>query len=94
MSDQQLQLYKVVGVHPAYETYPGGTVELDPDADGVALNVAAGVIELAGDEPKAERIACPACSETRKRPPKFDSQEELAAHYAKEHPALTIPTEE
>lgn len=76
----------------AYDTEPGGTVDLDPDDPGVALNVAAGVIvegePSAADEP---RMTCPICAETMKRPHRFSSPDEIAEHYAAKHPAYAVP---
>lgn len=43
----------------------------------------------------AEKEACPACAaEKMKRPPKFESFEEMAEHYREKHPALAPPVGE
>jgi hypothetical protein len=43
---------------------------------------------------KAEKTPCPACAEQMKRPPKFETDEELREHYAEKHPALAAPAGE
>lgn len=51
--------------------------------------VDAGILRVEPLEP----VACPACTEqgTPKKPPKFETQEELEDHYADKHPALAVP---
>ena len=42
-----------------------------------------------------EGSACPACGEQgMKRPPKFDTLEEMHEHYSDKHPGLVPPTED
>lgn len=52
--------------------------------------VAAGVLELDGDQAPA-RMTCPACSERVKRPPRFGNDAEMLHHYAERHPGLVVP---
>ncbi len=79
---------------PAYGKQPGETIRLHPEDPLVVLNVENGVLseEAVKDEP-APRMTCPLCADDleMKRPPKFESQEELEQHYADKHPAFAVP---
>ena len=87
-----MKTFTVVGSQPAYQVMPGNTVELDEADPMVALNVAAGVLAEGDHRPPPPRVACPACVEHgMKRPPRFDTADALAEHYAEKHPALVIP---
>lgn len=90
------QKFKVAGPFPAYDTKPGGIVELDADDPLVQVNIDAGVIVAGKDataESKPAEMRCPACTDEGKaRPPKFTNGDDLAAHYSEKHPALVAPT--
>lgn len=79
--------YKVVGPHSIAGHPPGDSFEAEELAHEQAL-VDGGHLEVK----VVEKLACPACVEQgMKRPPKFDSYEELPEHYAEKHAGLVPP---
>lgn len=88
--------YTVAGTQPAYDTQPGGVVELDESDHHVQANVAAGVLEPAkasgGAAAEKQQMTCPLCVERElKQPPKFDTHAELVEHYEQRHEGFVIP---
>lgn len=93
--------YRVISEFEVCGKKRGETIKAagHPDIQFDAL-VEGGHVELVkpGDadlkEEKEEPLACGACkNEGRARPPKFDSEEELAEHYREAHPALQFQPE-
>ena len=80
--------------HPAYGKQPGDQVRLDPNNPLVKLNVENGI--LSEDKPAevdAPQMTCPLCRDDleMKRPPKFESPDELEQHYADKHSGFAVP---
>ena len=71
----------------AYGRAVGDEVDLDSGDELVQINVAAGVLEPVGDP---DKMTCPACAETMKRPPKLATPDELSSHYEAKHPGLVL----
>jgi hypothetical protein len=80
---------------PAYGKQPGDTIRLNQDDVLVRLNVENGVLVEGAREADAEppRMTCPLCSDDleMKRPPKFESPDELEEHYAAKHQGFAVP---
>lgn len=77
---------------PAYGQPAGTSLALDQNDPMVKLNVESGVlIEGETADVTAERMTCPICAETMKRPPHFDSPEEVAGHYSDKHAGFVTP---
>lgn len=91
------QTYEVTGQNEVLGHQPGETFEGPlPEwiiEEALLASGALSIVEGKKSEP-VEKIVCPACAETMKRPPKFDSHDELVAHYADKHPALAPPEKE
>jgi hypothetical protein len=77
--------YEVVGPHAVAGHEPGEKFESDPLPLEGAL-VEGGHIRIVSQE----KVACEACDKAR--PPKFDTYDELAEHFASDHPGLVAPT--
>jgi hypothetical protein len=78
---------------PAYGKDSGATISLQPDDPLVALNVQSGIlVEGKTDAAEAEKMTCPICKETMKRPTKLDNADDLAAHYEDKHAGFVVPT--
>jgi len=93
------QTYIVAGDLPMFDAAgtrvdPGGEITLE-DSELVRMNVESGMLELKrrqkGDAEDAPRMTCPICAEHMKRPPKFESAEELAGHYRERHAGFAVP---
>ena len=76
----------------AYGQEPGTTLALDHTDPLVQMNVDNGVLVPGKDaDVPADRMTCPICAETMKRPPHFDTPEELAGHYSDKHAGFVTP---
>jgi hypothetical protein len=88
--------YKV-GARPVAGHEPGASITDKDLPEGVNVDalLAGGLLEL--DDGKkgsqtTEKQTCPRCvEEGMKRPPKFETQDELAEHYAEKHGGLVVP---
>lgn len=74
----------------AYGAEAGDTVTLDQDDPLVQLNATVGIL-IPDEEVRPNKMTCPICTDTMKRPPKLDSPDELAAHYEDKHPGFAVP---
>jgi hypothetical protein len=86
----------VIGPFPVRETAVGEKFVADSGDEETGFWLDQGLVELVGakdaEETEPEKVPCPACVEQdMQRPPKFDSPDELKAHYAEKHPALVAP---
>ena len=90
--------YKVVGPHsftPPGEREPVQTghrfTTLAPLAYEQAL-IDGGHLELVG---RQQKLKCPACADAgMRRPPSFETHDELVAHYGEKHGGLVPPAAE
>lgn len=85
--------YTVVGSHTVLGHEPGET--FDADLDNADYYLTAGHLARGkGEGP--DKFVCPQCQATTapQRPPKFDTHEELVAHYEDKHAGLVAPGKE
>lgn len=85
--------YTVAGPHAILGNQSGETFTAEiPVAQEERLLASGALVLGEGAEPKPEKFACPACVEHGlKRPPKFESLDELQAHYQEKHQGLEPP---
>ena len=78
--------------HPAYGQPAGTTVALDDSDPLVQMNVDNGVLIPGKDNVLEQKMTCPICAETMKRPTKLSSDQELVEHYQDKHAAFEAPS--